>query len=112
MFSIYHYFNLFDIICNVWRNIMKYSGTMVRGIKAPIIRKGDNIVQIVNNCLINIVNNENIVLNDGDIVCITESIVAISQNNYATTSHIAKSVSEVFKDDVVGLVFPILSRNR
>jgi len=91
---------------------MKYSGTIVRGVKAPIIKKGDDLIQIVNDSLNNVVQHENVVLKDGDVICITESVVAISQNNYATTSQIATHVSEIFNDDVVGLVFPILSRNR
>ncbi|MCK9471907.1 MAG: coenzyme F420-0:L-glutamate ligase [Bacilli bacterium] len=92
---------------------MKYSGTIVRGVKAPIIRKGDNIVDIVNKSLENIVQHENVGLKDGDIICVTESVVAISQNNYATIDDIGKSVEKHFSNsEVVGLVFPILSRNR
>lgn len=91
---------------------MKYSGTISRGLKAPLIRKGDNIINIVNNSLLDVVNHENVVLNDGDVICVTEAVVAITQNNFATISQIAEGVKSIFKDEVVGLVFPILSRNR
>jgi F420-0:gamma-glutamyl ligase len=91
---------------------MKYRGTIVRGIKAPIIKKGDNIIDIVVDSLMNVVKYENVELQDKDVICVTEAVVAISQNNYATTSQIASCVNSIFKDDVVGVVFPILSRNR
>jgi len=91
---------------------MKYTGTISRGVKAPLIRKGDNLINIINESLYNLVNNDNVVLQDGDVLCITESVVAISQGNFATTNQIAEDVSKKFDADVVGLVFPILSRNR
>lgn len=91
---------------------MKYTGTISRGVKAPIIRQGDNLVDIVNDSLLNLVNNDKVVLNDGDVICITESVVAIAQGNFATTSQIAEDIKQKFDSDVVGVVFPILSRNR
>lgn len=91
---------------------MKYTGTISRGVKAPIIRQGDNLVDIVNESLLNLVNNDNAQLNDGDVICITESVVAISQGNFATTDQIAEDVKSKFNGDVVGVLFPILSRNR
>lgn len=91
---------------------MKYSGTISRGVKAPIIRKGDNLVNIINESLLNLSIHDNIELNDRDVICITESVVAISQGNFATIDQIAKDVRNKFDDEVVGLVFPILSRNR
>lgn len=91
---------------------MKFTGTIARGVKAPIIRKNDNLIEIVNNSLLQVVREDNVVLNDGDIICITESVVAISQNNFATTSQIAEDVNSIFGDETIGLVFPLLSRNR
>ncbi len=91
---------------------MKYSGTISRGVKAPIIRCGDNLVEIVNQSLLDLVNYEGVELHDKDVVCITEAIVGRSQGNYATVAHIAKDVKTKFDSEVVGLIFPILSRNR
>ncbi len=91
---------------------MKYTGTISRGVKAPIIRKGDDIAKVVCDSLENLTNLDGVVLNDGDIICVTESVVAIAQNNFATISQIANDVRSKFSKGVVGLVFPILSRNR
>ena len=91
---------------------MKFSGTISRGVKAPIIRQGDNLVKIVNDSLVNLVENDNVILNDGDVLCVTESVVAIAQGNFATTDQIAADVKKKFGDETVGLIFPILSRNR
>jgi len=92
---------------------MKYTGTIARGIKAPLIKKGDNIIEIVNQSLLNVVENDGVVLNDGDIICITESVVAIAQKNFATTSQIAKSITDKLGENkTIGILFPIMSRNR
>ncbi len=91
---------------------MKYSGTISRGVKAPIIKKGDDLVQIVNDCLLNLTKYEGVVLQDKDVVCLTEAIVGRSQGNYATCEQIASDVKSKFSADTVGLVFPIFSRNR
>ena len=87
-------------------------GTVVRGIRCPIIKEGDNIEQIVVDSVLNTIESENIVLNDKDIVTITESVVARSQGNYASIDHIAEDVKLKFNSDTVGVIFPILSRNR
>lgn len=87
-------------------------GTVVRGIRCPIIKEGDNIEQIVVDSVLNAVESENIVLNDKDVVTITESVVARSQGNYASIDHIAEDVKLKFNSDTVGVIFPILSRNR
>ena len=90
-------------------------GTVSRGIRMPIIRQGDNIVDIVTNNIIEASNDEEWgwKIRNNDIVAITESIVARSQGNYATTDDIAQDVINKFgKDKTIGVVFPILSRNR
>ena len=87
-------------------------GTVVRGIRCPIIKEGDDIEQIVVDSVLNAVKSENIVLNDKDIVTITESVVARSQGNYASIDDIAEDVKLKFNSDTVGVIFPILSRNR
>jgi len=91
---------------------MKYIGTRAYGIRTPIIRKGDNLIEIVTESVINASKKEDITLNDGDIIALTEAIVAISQGNYATIDHIAKDIRAKYPSGHVGLVFPILSRNR
>ncbi len=88
------------------------TGTISRGIKAPIIRQGDNIVEIVVESLLNAAKEENIEFNDRDIVGITEAIVARAQGNYATIKDIADDISCKLSGDNVGVIFPILSRNR
>lgn len=87
-------------------------GTVVRGLRAPIINKGDSIEKIVVDSVLNASEAEGFVIQDKDIVTVTESIVARAQGNYATIDDIAKDVSEKFGDDTIGVIFPILSRNR
>lgn len=91
---------------------MKTFGTISRGIKTPIIKEGDDLVKIVCDSVINATKKENITLQDRDVVAITEAVVGISQGNYATVDQIAKDVKNKYGDETVGLVFPILSRNR
>lgn len=94
---------------------MRLTGTTVRGIRCPIIRAGDNLVQIVTNSILNAAENENFSLHDRDVIAITESIVARAQNNYATLDDIANDIKHKFGPkpiNAVGVVFPILSRNR
>lgn len=86
-------------------------GTTVRGIRTPIVKEGDDIVNIVVDSLIEAAENENFQFNDKDVVGITESLVARAQGNYATAENIAKDIKDKFPGDI-GLVFPILSRNR
>ncbi|MCM3638729.1 MULTISPECIES: coenzyme F420-0:L-glutamate ligase [Bacillales] len=87
-------------------------GTVVRGLRCPIINKGDNIEEIVVDSVLKAAEVEGFAINDRDIVTITESIVARAQDNYATVDHIAKDVQAKFGDSTIGVIFPILSRNR
>ncbi|MGN7386021.1 coenzyme F420-0:L-glutamate ligase [Sporosarcina sp. SAFN-015] len=87
-------------------------GTVVRGLRCPIINKGDNIEEIVVDSVLKAAEVEGITINDRDIVTVTESIVARAQGNYATIDHIAKDVQSKFGDSTIGVIFPILSRNR
>ncbi|OZI10269.1 F420-0--gamma-glutamyl ligase [Bacillaceae bacterium SAS-127] len=87
-------------------------GTVVRGLRGPIINQGDSIEQIVVDSVLKASEVEGFQINDKDIVTITESIVARAQGNYATIDHIAKDVHSKFGDDTIGVIFPILSRNR
>ncbi|MCD2501150.1 coenzyme F420-0:L-glutamate ligase [Clostridium sp. NSJ-145] len=87
-------------------------GTVVRGLRCPIIKEGDNIEQIVVDSVLKAAETENLTLNDKDIVTVTESIVARAQGNYATIDQIGQDVSSKFGEDTIGVIFPILSRNR
>lgn len=86
-------------------------GTVARGIRTPIVREGDNVVDIVFHSVALAVEAEKLKLKDKDVIGITESLVARAQGNYCTTSDIAKDIDDMF-DDHIGVVFPILSRNR
>ncbi len=87
-------------------------GTVARGLRCPIINEGDSVEEIVVDSVLKASEVENLQINDKDIVAITESIVARAQGNYATIDHIAKDIEAKFGDDTVGVIFPILSRNR
>ncbi|QED47772.1 coenzyme F420-0:L-glutamate ligase [Cytobacillus dafuensis] len=87
-------------------------GTVVRGLRCPIINQGDSIEQIVVDSVLKASEAEGFTINDQDIVTVTESIVARAQGNYATIDHIAEDVRSKFGDDTIGVIFPILSRNR
>lgn len=87
-------------------------GTVVRGLRGPIINNGDNIEEIVVNSVLKASEVEGFSINDQDIVTVTESIVARAQGNYASIDHIATDVYSKFGDDTIGVIFPILSRNR
>lgn len=87
-------------------------GTVVRGLRGPIINQGDDIVQIVVDTALNAAKVEGFEIQDKDIVTVTESVVARAQGNYATIDQIAADVKGKFGDDTVGVIFPILSRNR
>ncbi|UNK18398.1 coenzyme F420-0:L-glutamate ligase [Paenibacillus sp. N3/727] len=87
-------------------------GTVVRGLRCPIVNRGDSIEEIVVDSVLKASEVEGFSINDKDIVTVTESIVARAQGNYATIDHIAKDVSSKFGDETVGVIFPILSRNR
>lgn len=91
---------------------MDYQGTISRGIRAPIIKKGDDLVTIVSDCIVNSAKTHNIQLQDRDVVAVTEAVLARSQGNYATTDQIAQNIRNKFGDKTVGLILPIFSRNR
>ena len=90
----------------------RYVGCVSRGIRLPIIRKGDNLSEIVTNSVLDAAKYTPFEINDRDVIAITESIVARSQGNYATIDDIANDVKAKIKGDSVGVIFPILSRNR
>ncbi len=87
-------------------------GTVSRGIRAPIIREGDDIAQIVVDSVLAASESAGFQLDDRDVVAVTEAVVARAQGNYATVDQIAADVRGKFGDHTVGVVFPILSRNR
>lgn len=87
-------------------------GTVVRGLRGPIINKGDNMADIVVETVMHAAEVEGFTIQDRDIVTVTESVVARAQGNYATIDHIAADVKAKFGEDAVGVIFPILSRNR
>lgn len=87
-------------------------GTVVRGLRAPIIKEDDDIVEIVVDTILNASKEEGFEVNDRDIIALTESIVARAQGNYASIDDIATDVKSHFEDQTVGVLFPILSRNR
>lgn len=86
-------------------------GTVSMGVRAPIIKQGDPLADIVTDAIVDLTK-EGIVLHDRDVVAITEAVVARSQGNYATIEQIAADVSKKFGNHTVGVIFPILSRNR
>ena len=87
-------------------------GTVSRGVRAPIIRSGDNIAEIVTNCILEASREENIEIRDRDVVAMTEAIVARAQGNYATVDDIATDIRAKFGGETVAVILPILSRNR
>ena len=87
-------------------------GTISRGIRCPIIRENDDLVEITVNSVLEAAQSEGFTLRDRDVVCLTESIVARAQGNYATVDDVATDVKNKMGDDTIGVIFPILSRNR
>ena len=87
-------------------------GTVSRGIRCPIIREGDNLAEIVATSVLEAAQFEGFELRDRDVISITESIVARSQGNYASVDDIAADVKAMLGGETVGVIFPILSRNR
>ena len=87
-------------------------GTVSRGLRAPIIRQGDDIVDIVVNTVIEAAESDGFSVRDKDIVAMTEAIVARAQGNYASIDDIAEDVRAKFGGEIVGVILPILSRNR
>ena len=87
-------------------------GTVSRGVRAPIIRQGDDIAQIVIDSVLAAAESEGFGLRDRDVIAVTEAVVARSMGNYASCDQIAKDIRDKFGDGTIGLIFPILSRNR
>ena len=88
------------------------AGTISRGIKAPIIREGDDIVKIVVDSVLAAAEQDGFKLQEKDVIAVTEAVVARADGNYASTDDIAADVKAKLGGDTVGVVFPILSRNR
>ncbi len=91
---------------------MRYVGTVVRGIRTPIIKEDTNLAEVVVDSVMKAKESEGFEFRDKDIIAITEAVVGISEGNYVTVTDISLDVSNKFPDKEVGLVFPILSRNR
>ncbi len=91
---------------------MRRVGTVSRGIRGPIIREGDNLVEITVDSVLEAAKEEGFELRDRDVIAVTESIVARAQGNYVTVQDIAQDVREKLGGGTVGVIFPILSRNR
>lgn len=91
---------------------MRYTGVTSRGIITPIFQEGDDLIAGVTSSIIKASVEEGFTLNDGDIVGVTEAVVARTQGNYATCDQITKDVRNRVGTGTIGLVFPILSRNR
>jgi len=91
---------------------MIMAGTISRGIKAPIIREGDDIVKIVADSVLAAAEQDGFQLHDKDVIAVTEAVVARADGNYASTDNIAADVKAKLGGETVGVVFPILSRNR
>lgn len=91
---------------------MRCVGTVVRGIRTPIIKEGDDLTNIVVDSLIKASEIEGFKFRDKDVVAITESVVAISEGNFVTVDDIALDIKEKFPSKNIGIVYPILSRNR
>ena len=91
---------------------MRMVGTTSRGLRAPIIRQGDDLVKIVVDTVLEASKEDGFTIRDRDIVAMTEAIVARAQGNYATVNDIATDIRAKFPDGTVGVILPILSRNR
>ncbi len=91
---------------------MRRVGTVVRGIRTPIIKENDDLASIVVDSLMKASESENFSFRDRDVVAITEAVVGISEGNYVTVDDIKEDIKMKFKTDNLGVVYPILSRNR
>ncbi len=103
---------IFLLIRGVINFMSRMVGTVSRGVRAPIIRKGDNLVDIVTNSVLEASADDGFTIRNRDIVAMTEAIVARAQGNYASVDDIATDVRAKFGGETVGVIFPILSRNR
>ena len=92
---------------------MRNVGTIVRGIRTPIIKEGDDLARIVVDSVLEAAKNEDCEIEDRDVIAITEAVVGISEGNFATLDQIATDIkNKLNNSDHIGIVFPILSRNR
>ena len=91
---------------------MRTVGTVSRGVRCPVIREGDDLVQIVTQSILECAEEQGIAFQDRDIVAVTEAVVARAQGTYATTDEIAQDCREKFGTDEIAITFPIMSRNR
>ena len=87
-------------------------GTVSRGIRAPIIREGDDLAAIVVDSVVNALESENIAIGEKDVIAVTEAVLGRAQGNYATVDNVAADMRAKFGTGTVGVIFPILSRNR
>ena len=87
-------------------------GTVSRGIRCPIIREGDDLVKIVTGSVLEAAAAEGFAIRDRDVIAVTESVVARAQGNYASIEAIAQDVKEKLGGETIGVIFPIMSRNR
>lgn len=87
-------------------------GTVVRGLRSPIFKMGDDLTQMVPDILDKFYQNEHVEIGEKDVLAITESVVARTQGNYVTIDQVASDINKNFKGQEVGVIFPILSRNR
>ena len=87
-------------------------GTISRGIRCPIIREGDNLAEIVVDSVLDAAESEGFEIRDKDVISVTESVVARAQGNYASIDAIAEDVRAKLGGETIGVIFPILSRNR
>ncbi len=90
----------------------RLTGTISRGVRAPIIRQGDDIAHIVAQSVLDAAKADGFEIRNKDVIAVTEAVVARAQGNYATVDQIAADVKAKFPDGHIGLIFPILSRNR
>ena len=91
---------------------MRNIGTSVYGIRTPIIKEGDDLIQIVVDSVLKATKNHKIEIKNRDVIGITEAVVSICQHNYVTLENIVKEIQNKYGDKEIGLIFPILSRNR
>ena len=92
--------------------MVRMVGTVVRGLRAPIFKEGDDVVEITVDTLLKAAESEGFSIGNNDVLTITESVVARAQGNYASIDSISEDVRNKFGDEEFGVVFPILSRNR
>lgn len=91
---------------------MRTVGTVSRGVRCPVVKEGDDLVRIVTDAIVEMGKSEAVRFHEKDIVAVTEAVVARTQGNYATIDNIAEDCRAKFGCDTIGLVFPIMSRNR